>query len=101
MDQTKRFVVFLLVTALVWFGWFGYIQPRFFPLPKKNPAAEAELAEAEEPGADEADAPPAVRPQGEAAPKPQLAKPENPRRTVMLGSEDPATGYFQLVTLDS
>ncbi|HEX6986223.1 MAG TPA: hypothetical protein VF170_12655, partial [Planctomycetaceae bacterium] len=104
MDQNKRLVLFLLVTGLVWFGWFGFVQPRFFPVPKKN--APAEVAEADA-GADDADADDAAPGDARAAggdadaPAADLKEPNNPARKVTIGSEDPASGYFQLVTLDS
>ncbi|MDQ3333492.1 MAG: YidC/Oxa1 family insertase periplasmic-domain containing protein, partial [Planctomycetota bacterium] len=112
MDQNKRLVLFLLLTGLVWFGWFGFVQPRFFPLPKQPPAAVGELEddvdeledgferlpdEAADEGDAAAQAAPAV---GEAA-NAQLEAPQNPKRSVDLGSLDPASGYFQQVTLTS
>lgn len=101
MDQTRRFLLFLLISAVIWFGWFGYVQPKFFPMPQK-PAPVAEDVLEEEAGGDAAaaggdDAAPA----DDAAPKPQLAKPENRRETVTLGSAEGGGDYFQEVKLTS
>lgn len=99
MDQTRRFILFLLVTGLVWFGWFGYVQPKFFPLPKRPAPVAEELDDAADVAADEEGA---AAPGAEEAPKPQLAAPENPKNVVAkLGGADPKTGYFQEVTLTS
>ncbi len=106
MDQTRRFVLFLLVTGAVWFGWFGYVQPKFFPVPQKPKAPAAADVAGTDDADDEAEDGPAgvgagAAAVGEVGLKQPLVRPENPRRVVKLGSGDPKTGYFQEVTLDS
>jgi len=100
MDQTRRFVLFLLISAVIWFGWFGYIQPKFFPIPKKPVPAAEEVAEEDDEAAEGADSG-AAAPARDDEPKPELKKPENRRETVKLGSAEGGGDYFQEVTLTS
>ena len=104
MDQTKRLVLFVVLTGLVWFGWFGYVQPKFFPVAKPAPQAanvDADPADPARGGDDEP--PPAVAGGDEAVDgrARELVEPQNPHRLVKIGSLDPASGYFQQVTIDT
>lgn len=103
MDQNRRLILFILLTGLVWFGWFGFVQPKFFPAPQRNvPAADLEaddddldiLAERN------AAAEPVAADENRDATK--FVAPNNPpRHEVKIGSLDPKSGYFQEVILDS
>jgi len=100
MDQNKRLVLFFLLTGLVWFGWFGFVQPKFFPAPKPQPKVAQDLDEPDDVLVEEGDAAPAGNAE-EAPPAANLEEPKNPPLTVKLGSLDPASGYFEQVTLTS
>ncbi|MGC1276571.1 MAG: YidC/Oxa1 family insertase periplasmic-domain containing protein [Planctomycetaceae bacterium] len=104
MDQNKRLILFFLVSGLVWFSWFGVIQPRFFPRPQQNaPVANdkaddvQDVADVDQAAGDD-EAKEAVAEQEPAA---NLTRPTNEERSVTIGSGDPASGYFQAVQLDS
>ena len=109
MDQLKRSLLFVVLTMVVWGAWFGFFQPKFFPAPPAKPARPAELAEADARPVDVPDAgvpdaaAPADTPDAGAAPArvAVAAPPQQPRRSVLLGSSDPASGYLQEVTLTS
>ncbi len=103
MDQNKRLILFFLISGLVWFGWFGYVQPRFFPRPQQNLVLDDE-GEAADVAADEiasGDRPAVEADAADEEPAAELELPENEPRTVVLGSNDPASGYFQSVQIDS
>lgn len=110
MDQNKRLVLFLLLTGLVWFGWFGFVQPQFFPIAKKAPVADLEerlddlegLKDRVDAVADGADAGNEADGVDQEDRRTDLVAPNNPpRRDLKIGSLDPKSGYFQQVTLDS
>lgn len=113
MDQNKRLILFFLLMGLVWFGWFGVIQPRFFPvaapIPAVDPEEEELLAEedatgnAVENGADASGAEKGASAQEKGAAKESAwTLPKHPARpTLKIGSLDPASGYFVEATLNS
>lgn len=110
MDQNKRLVLFFLLTGLVWFGWFGFVQPKFFPAPKPQPKVAQDLDDpaedlAEDGQVDDGQAEDveavAASETDQAPPAADLEEPKNPLRTVELGSLDPESGYFEQVTLTS
>ncbi len=102
MDQQRRLLIFTVFSFLILFGWMN-IGPKWFPglfpvpKPVQKPVAKAEnedgLAEPEK-NAD----PDKVAP-AEAVVDAKLL--ENPTKTVVLGSDDPKTGYGLKVTLSS
>lgn len=108
MEQ-RRFLVFITLSFAILAGW-SFIAPRFFPPPKpanqqaaNDPAAEKKAddgpVEAEKP-AGEAAAPDAAAAANAPAAEPVKFDPQ-PRKSVTLGSPDPASGYFLSVTTTS
>lgn len=127
MEQ-RRILLFLLFSMAIIIGWSRFVIPVLAPRPEPNAqqqvgadgeAAQDAEAEAEAAGAEQADAP-----QGGADTPPQVANadaadetdeggdepagepaaatlPNHPAQTVMLGSDDPDSGFFLAVVLDS
>ena len=104
MNQNRRIVVFLVVTGIYFYVWFGWIQPKFFPVVPPQPPLQAA-----DPGVEEIDdlagEQNAEAGGGNAAASAvaveQWKAPDNPAEEVVLGSADPASGYFQRVVLNS
>tara|TARA_R110002095_G_scaffold94477_3_gene82461 strand:- start:1504 stop:3624 length:2121 start_codon:yes stop_codon:yes gene_type:complete len=108
MEQ-KRLLLFVTLSATVLFAWQLFVMPVIDP-PKvpvdppaaKNAAQDLQHADqplvAEKPFEDEAGA------KQQAPEQPEIKKAEilkNPRRTIILGSLDPESGYFLQVAITS
>ncbi len=124
MDNRRFFLFIATSFGFLWL-WTTFVAPKFFPPPKPVPAnvandpADANHQEAAEEGdaggaadaggvaqADDAVQPPVIGAATDAeAPDPardERAEPViHPRRTLELGSLDPASGYFLLAELSS
>lgn len=126
MENNQRFFIFLALSMAVFFGW-AILGPKWFPglFPKKpQQQADAEKTAAEKtgktksaakqvakksPAQDERPAfaklpkdtavPEVAAPKVAAQPKPKAKR--HPAQTVVLGSDDPASGYFLRVQLSS
>ncbi|QDV16396.1 Membrane protein insertase YidC [Gimesia panareensis] len=100
MEQ-KRLLLFVTLSATVIFVWQMFIFPRIAPPPQPAAQQQAENAPAQD--EQEQDLPlVAQKPPKDGEVKPQPEQPEeqkpafarNPRRTIVLGSLDPESGYF-------
>ena len=100
MDQQRRLLTFTVLSFVILFGWMSLgpkLFPGFFPKPvpkqaqKKDPKKPA--AEKPEVASNDAEKPEAV-----AA---EFKLPEHPTRKVVIGSDDPETGYGLRITLSS
>ncbi|HLQ46360.1 MAG TPA: hypothetical protein VK137_16570, partial [Planctomycetaceae bacterium] len=102
MDQQRRLLTFTVLSFLILFGWMSVgpkLFPGLFPLPvkqvekkaapKEDDAEKAEVAQKDQDG---------KQPD---APLEDAKLPEHPTRTVVLGSEDPKTGFGLKVSLSS
>jgi YidC/Oxa1 family membrane protein insertase len=100
MDQQRRLLTFTLFSFLIFFGWIN-IGPKWFPglFPPPKPV-QKEIAKSDEETA---------KSEKEAEPK-QVASPEavvdakvleHPTKTVVIGSDDPKSGYGLKVTLST
>jgi YidC/Oxa1 family membrane protein insertase len=117
MEQ-RRFIVFLALAMVLLIGWSRFVVPHFLPQPAevadvvdKEDAGKKDAAKKpadKKPPADETsktDEPskvveqPAVKP--DKKPKPDGASKKQPRKTVVLGSMEPESGYFLHVELTS
>jgi YidC/Oxa1 family membrane protein insertase len=131
MKQNQRFILFLILSTGIFFGWMTVgpkLFPNLFPQPRQQPVADKDKDAKKKAGkgvADKrkldanADAGPvraqkpreAKPPAGKEPPKiaakkkvPQKAGPKlalHPRRNIKLGSLDQASGYFLYVSLVS
>ncbi|MFM9966067.1 MAG: membrane protein insertase YidC [Planctomycetaceae bacterium] len=102
MDQQRRLLTFTLFSFLILFGWMS-IGPKWFPgmFPpvKPVPKAVAEKEHEDEPGDSDKVANPEQVAPPEAVVDTNLLK--HPTKTVVLGSDDPKTGYGLQVRLSS
>lgn len=110
MDQQRRLLTFTVVSFLILFGWMSVgpkLFPGMFPQPAKKQApmpvdADPEktpddaVAEIKPDGTGNGD-----KPAAEVAAAVESKLPEHPTTTVVLGSEDPKSGYGLRVTLSS
>ncbi|MFH1303031.1 MAG: YidC/Oxa1 family insertase periplasmic-domain containing protein [Planctomycetota bacterium] len=108
MEQ-KRLLLFVTLSATVLFAWQLFVMPVIAPpqipvAPKAAPNAAQDLQDADQPLVakkpfeDEAGA------KQKAPEQPEIKKAEilkNPRRTIILGSLDPDSGYFLQVAITS
>lgn len=106
MEQ-RRFVLFLSLSILIWFGWVSFVMPRFFPKPARHarPEAAAQQAGDEAPvsalTAKKSRQIAPVEKEAEAPPAAPAADAQHPDRIVNLGSMQPDSGYFMHVQLNS
>lgn len=101
MDQ-RRFILFILLSTLVIFGWSTFILPRMFPNAVRQPGAQPagpgpDLAEREQPA--EARPPAAEVPEPDEPPAEADTLPDFPHRQIVLGSDRPDAEYFLQLTL--
>lgn len=105
----RRFAIFLVITLLIWLGFFG-LQATFGPkrpkLPPPNPQAKAPAPAAGNPAAANPAGgnPAAGNPAPEIKPAPPAVVPEAPtvaHRRGYLGTLDPTSPYRMLVTWDN
>lgn len=100
----RRFTLWLLLTTMMCLIYLNMVRPNPKDAADEDPAAAKEVADplAEAPiGAGvqpEEGQPENKEPQAEIVASPS---PDNPRRTVTLGSMDPTKGFNQLITLSS
>jgi YidC/Oxa1 family membrane protein insertase len=105
MEQ-RRFIVFVILSTLILIGWMQFAPVLFPGAFQKQPAGKngGAVAQADKDAAAEevAGQPDSGEPRAEdAAPAPQQRLAEFPDRTVVLGSMDVDSGYFQEVKLTS
>jgi YidC/Oxa1 family membrane protein insertase len=101
----RRFVIFLVVTLLLWTGYIGlsiYLNPPAAEVVAENAEeGDAEAVDPDAPGEDQAaETPPEQKPAGEGAVAADPAPQRAPRKWLQLGSLD-ATKSAMLVTFDS
>ncbi|MFN7806100.1 MAG: membrane protein insertase YidC [Planctomycetaceae bacterium] len=125
MDQQKRLLVATVLSMIVVGAWYTLVVPRLVPPRPKpeqvvepidgNPEAVPNPSSSEEttpllgqgefsPVVEDDGGPPQAGPevpQAEAVPETVRAVPRHPSRTVVLGSDDPSSGYRQSVLLNS
>jgi YidC/Oxa1 family membrane protein insertase len=106
MDQQRRMIMFVAMSLGVLIGYQTFVLPVFFPELFRPPVvdpAEAELQVDLDRPVDAllpANVPSAAQPSHSAA-QPTAALAEHPARSVVLGSIDPASGFFLEVELTS
>ncbi len=130
MDQQRRLLLFFVLSMMVYLGWEALVVPALFPNARRKPVAQkvapqpAEAANGVAANKGDAQVQPAIDPPADAAMAenaaavvkandavvaepavPAAAKPEAPAEfpveLVKLGSSDPASPYFMLVTISS
>ncbi len=95
--ENRRLFSFLLTSLAFLYLWTAVIAPKFFPEPKKQPAAALPV----EPDAMVADSGAISASPDGALPATELTIVEHPREDVILGSSDPESGYGLHVELTS
>jgi YidC/Oxa1 family membrane protein insertase len=103
MEQ-RRFIVFLALAMLLLIGWSRFVVPHFVQQPPAN-VGDKKDADNKKPKGDKPEKDdvakvvkqPADKPDKKPKPKPALKK--HPRKTVVLGSLEPESGYFLHVGL--
>jgi YidC/Oxa1 family membrane protein insertase len=96
MDQ-RRFILFILLSTLIIFGWSTFVLPRMFPNAVPQPGAQQQGAGPEAPAKEqpaEPQPPVADKPEAQAAPEAADALPNFPHREIVLGSDRPDSEYF-------
>ncbi len=100
MDQQRRLLTFTVLSFVILFGWMSLgpkLFPGFFPKPVPKQAQKKDpkkvVAEKTEIGPNDAE-----KPEATAA---EFKLPEHPTLKVVIGSDDPNTGYGLRVTLSS
>lgn len=107
MDQQRRFLTFMVLSFAILSGWF-YVGPKLFPgmfppvkPPVKKPVAKQDDNVADDKGADENKADKGDKPDAEVVAVAETKLPDHPTKTVVIGSDDPKTGFGLKVTLSS
>lgn len=107
MEQ-RRFILFILLSTLVIFGWSTFVLPRMFPNAARQPGAPPQAPEGAAVAPDEAaepSEPPAVVQPAEDDARPPVAAaeglPKFPHKDVVLGSDRDDSDYFLQLTLTS
>ena len=104
MDQQRRLLTFTVLSFLILFGWINFgpkLFPAMFPKPPVK-QAEKKPVPLEEDDADKADVAKKDRDVEKIEAVADEAKlPEYPTRTVVIGSDDPKTGFGLKITLSS
>jgi YidC/Oxa1 family membrane protein insertase len=106
MDQQRRLLTFTVLSFLILFGWMS-VGPKLFPAmfpppakPIKNPEAKPDDPVADDKGADDNKLDKADKPEAVVAVA-DAKLPEHDTKTVVIGSDDPKSGYGLKVTLSS
>lgn len=97
MEQ-RRVFLFITLSVAVLLVWTNFVIPRFFPPPARPIAQQPAAEDADDPQAGADDAEPQAA-QDAQAPPVVVEAPKHPERPVVLGSLDPASGYFLQVEL--
>ncbi|MBI1346816.1 membrane protein insertase YidC [bacterium] len=100
MDQQRRLLLFFTVSLAILIGWSQFVVPMLFPRPLPVPGDFEELAAEDGPASALFPENLAAILEAEAVPNAPLFEKHEPT-TVMLGSPDPASGYFLSVKLTS
>ncbi len=97
MENRRLFSFLLTSMAFLWL-WTAVVQPKFFPIPVKKPAAPIVADEADS-GSSSGEL--SAVGTTEEKPTSELVIPEHPLEKVTLGSSDPESGYALNVDLTS
>lgn len=104
MDQQRRLLFFCVLSFAILYGWMA-LGPKLFPAMFVVPQKQAAKPDAFKPDADDTDADDrdVVGKDGDKkdAPTDDAQLPNHPTQTVVIGSDDPKTGYGLRVTLTS
>lgn len=104
MDQQRRLLTFAVLSFLILFGWMS-VGPKLFPglFPVVPKAVKKVEQKPDEPAIDDNDADKnkADKPKAEVVAIGESKLSEHPTRTVVIGSDDPQTGFGLKVTLSS
>ncbi len=112
MQQNQRFLLFMVASFALIFGWAWLNHAMRPPQPQKPVAQDEAVVDDDGPAGD--DLPPkaddpqkdkaevaAAKPDQQPAPEPKREHKQFPRQTVELGSKDPQTGYRLAVLVSS
>jgi YidC/Oxa1 family membrane protein insertase len=99
MENRRLFSFLLTSMAFLWL-WTAVIQPKFFPVPVKKPAAPL-AAEATDSGSGSGSGELSAAGTTNEKPASDLVIPDHPLEQVILGSSDPESGYALNVDLTS
>jgi len=107
MDQQRRLLTFTVLSFLILFGWMSVgpkLFPGMFPQPPKPPVKKVDPkidAITDGKGADEKKGDKDGKPDAEVVAVVDAKLPDHPARAVVIGSDDPKTGFGLKVTLSS
>lgn len=107
MDQQRRLLTFTVLSFLILFGWMSVgpkLFPGMFPAPAKpikklDPKPDDDIVD--EKSADENKADKGDKPDAEVVAVAEAKLPDHPTKTVVIGSDDPKTGFGLKVTLST
>ena len=108
MDQQRRLLTFTVLSFLILFGWMSVgpkLFPGMFPPPAKPPAKKLDPkpddAVADDKAADENKADKGDKSDTEVVAVVETKLPDHPTKSVVIGSDDPRTGFGLKVTLST
>lgn len=109
MDQQRRLLTFTVLSFLILFGWMSVgpkLFPGLFPVPAKpvkkvDPKPDDAVADDKEKSADENKANKGDKPDAEVVAVAETKLPDHEKKDVVIGSDDPKTGFGLKVTLSS